>query len=94
MPRAKRYHLPGHVWHITHRCHKGEFLFKFARDRQCWIRWLFEARKRYGICVLNYMVTSNHIHLLVVDDQTSERTEGEHSGRIDITSQPLKVASI
>jgi len=28
---------------------------------------LFEARKRYGLCVLNYMVTSNHIHLLVKD---------------------------
>ncbi len=22
MPRANRYFLPGHVWHITHRCHK------------------------------------------------------------------------
>jgi putative transposase len=21
MPRANRYFLPGHVWHITHRCH-------------------------------------------------------------------------
>ena len=31
------------------------------------MRWLFEAKKRYGLCVLNYMVTSNHIHLLVED---------------------------
>ena len=67
MPRANRYFLPGHVWHITHRCHKQEFLLKFARDRACWIRWLFEARKRFGLCVLNYMVTSNHVHLLVKD---------------------------
>ena len=21
MPRAHRYHLPGYIWHITHRCH-------------------------------------------------------------------------
>jgi REP element-mobilizing transposase RayT len=55
------------VWHITHRCHKKEFLLKFAKDRQRWIDWLFEARKRYGIVVLNYMATSNHIHLLVCD---------------------------
>ena len=67
MPRANRYFLPGHVWHITHRCHKQEFLLKFAKDRSCWIRWLFEARKRFGLCVLNYMVTSNHVHLLVKD---------------------------
>jgi hypothetical protein len=32
MARAKRHFLPGHVWHITHRCHKKEFLFKFTRD--------------------------------------------------------------
>jgi putative transposase len=67
MPRANRYFLPGYIWHITHRCHKKEFLLKFSRDRQRWISWLFEAKKRYGLCVLNYVVTSNHIHLLVKD---------------------------
>ena len=25
------------AWHITHRCHKREFLLKFARDRQRWL---------------------------------------------------------
>ena len=64
MARAKRHFLPGHVWHITHRCHKKEFLLKFARDRCRWLQWLFEAKKRCGIRILNYMVTSNHIHLL------------------------------
>jgi putative transposase len=65
MPRANRYFISGHVWHITHRCHKKEFLLKFAWDRKTWIHWLFESRKRYGIEVLNYAVTSNHIHMLV-----------------------------
>lgn len=67
MPRAHRYFLPGQVWHITHRCHKKEFLLKFGRDRRQWIGWLYEARRRYGLSVLNYTVTSNHIHLLVRD---------------------------
>jgi len=67
MPRANRYFLPGFVWHLTHRCHKKEFLLKFEKDRRRWLRWLFEAKKRYGLCVLNYIVTSNHIHLLVLD---------------------------
>jgi len=67
MARANRHYLPKHVWHITHRCHKKEFLLKFSKDRQNWLRWLFEAKKRYGFCVLNYIVTSNHIHLLVQD---------------------------
>ena len=63
MPRAHRYYLPGHVWHITHRCHQQEFFLKFARDRKRWIEWLFEAKKRYGLCVLNYVATSNHIEM-------------------------------
>ncbi len=43
MPRAHRHFLPGHVWHITHRCHKKEFLLKFARDRHLWRYWPFVA---------------------------------------------------
>ncbi|MBC2717676.1 MAG: transposase [Desulfobacteraceae bacterium] len=69
MARAKRHYIPGQVWHITHRCHKREFLFKFAKDRKRWLQWLFEAKSRYGLVILNYAVTSNHIHLLVVDDK-------------------------
>ena len=65
MPRANRYVLPGHIWHITHRCHQQQFLLKFAKDRQAWCYWLYQARKRYGLCVLNYIATSNHVHLLV-----------------------------
>ena len=72
MARAKRHYIPGYVWHITHRCHKKEFLLKFARDKHRWLYWLFEAKKRYGLVILDYMVTSNHIHLLVVDDSGRE----------------------
>ena len=67
MPRANRYFLPGQIWHITHRCHEKAFLLKFARDRRRDLRWLFEAKKRFGLCVLNYAVTSNHVHLLLKD---------------------------
>ena len=69
MARAKRHYLPGYAWHITHRCHEREFLLKFGRDRGRWLRWLFEARKRYDLCILNYVATSNHIHLLVFEIQ-------------------------
>lgn len=72
MPRANRYFLGGYVWHITHRCHKQEFLLKFLRDRKRWVWWLFRARQRYRLCVLDYMVTSNHVHLLVCDQGRGE----------------------
>jgi putative transposase len=66
MSRANRHFVNGHIWHITERCIDKSFLLKFARDRRRWLHWLFMARRRYGLCVLNYIVTSNHIHLLVV----------------------------
>jgi hypothetical protein len=34
-----------------------------TRDRRRYLHWLFEAKKRFGLCVLDYIVTSNHIHL-------------------------------
>jgi putative transposase len=68
MARAKRHYIPGYIWHITHRCHKREFLLKFSKDRRRYLQWLYQAKKRYGLTILNYMVTSNHVHLLVVDD--------------------------
>ncbi len=56
MPRANRHYIPGYIWHLTHRCHKKEFLLKFAHDRQSYVHWLYEARKRFGITILNYFV--------------------------------------
>jgi putative transposase len=42
-------------------------LLKFAHDRTRFVMWLREARKRFGVQILNYAVTSNHVHLLVKD---------------------------
>lgn len=67
MPRANRITCAGLVWHITQRCHERAFLLKFRRDRRRWIHWLWVARRRYGLSVLNFIVTSNHVHLLVRD---------------------------
>ena len=40
-------------------------MLKFTRDRRRYLHWLFEAKKRFGLSVLNYMITSNHVHLLI-----------------------------
>lgn len=74
MARANRLFIPGCVWHITHRCHKQEFLLKFDKDRKCWCHWLYEGKTRYGLCVLNCIVTSNQTHLLILD--TGEQPQG------------------
>ncbi len=67
MPRANRHFIAGQVWHITQRCHQKQFLLRFQTDRRRWLYWLYQARRRYGLSVLNYIVTSNHVHLLVHD---------------------------
>jgi len=72
MPRANRFYLPGAIWHITHRCHDRKFLLRFERDRLRWKYWLHKACNRYGLVVLNYIATSNHVHLLVKDSGTGE----------------------
>lgn len=72
MPRASRHYVPGQVWHLTHRCHDGTFLLRDAIDRDEWCAWMREASRRYGLCVLNYIVTSNHIHILIEDGGNRE----------------------
>jgi REP element-mobilizing transposase RayT len=46
------------------------------------MQWLYQARKRYGLAILNYMVTSNHIHLLVVD-----------TGKRDVISKSMQLVA-
>ena len=72
MPRARRRAIQGQVWHITQRCHQRDFLLAAREDRQRWLYWLREARARFGVCVLNYIVTRNHVHLLVQDQGGGE----------------------
>jgi REP-associated tyrosine transposase len=66
MPRANRHSVPGHVWHDTHRCHQRKFLLKFVRLSPLPALG-FRGEKRFGLSMLNDMVTSNHVHLLVKD---------------------------
>ena len=51
--------------HLTARCHDRQFLLTFQRDRQSYVSCLRETRRRFGIDVLDFMVTSDHVHLLL-----------------------------
>jgi len=51
--------------HITQRCHDGQFLLRFAVDRRKYVERLREMSRRFALDVLDYMVTSNHVHLMV-----------------------------
>ncbi len=55
----------GGVFHLTHRCHNRAFLLKFSRDRDAYRAKLREHVRRFDVSVLDYCITSNHVHLLV-----------------------------
>ncbi len=73
MARANRHFISGYAWHLTHRCHKREFLLKFAKDKQRWMYWLFEAKKRFGLCALNFTVTSNQMGYKAIGRKVVEK---------------------
>jgi putative transposase len=65
VPRANRYFVPGKLYHLTHRCHNREFLFKFVRDRNQYRQLLWRSVREFPVTVFAYCVTSNHSHVLV-----------------------------
>jgi len=65
MPRANRYILPGHVYHITQRCHDRSFLLDFDVDRIEYRTRLRTHLKGSFVWLLAYCMTSNHVHMLV-----------------------------
>ena len=67
MAGAERRCIPGNSRHLTHRWHERDFPLRFGKDRRRWLHWLFEAGKRYGLCIVNCVAISSHIHLPVFD---------------------------
>ncbi len=65
MPRPRRNFVNCGCYHVTHRCHGGDYLFKFAKHRRLYFEALHETVDRFHVDVLNYIVTSNHTHLLL-----------------------------
>jgi len=78
MPRANRYMLEGNTYHLVNRCLNKEFLFRFAKDRSEYCRWLTEGVKRFKVPIYAYCVTSNHVHLVVRASSTESVAELMH----------------
>ena len=65
MAKANRFFVRGHHYHLTHRCHNGEYLLRFDRDRKTYRDLLRQYCRRYEVPLIGYCLTSNHVHLLV-----------------------------
>jgi putative transposase len=53
------------TYHVTHRCHNKGFLLKAGIDRDEYVRLMWEAYRQWDLSILSYVVTSNHVHLLL-----------------------------
>lgn len=63
---------PGNIWVVSHRCYNNKPLLNDPVDRRRWMYWLFQARRRFGFSVLNYVVLPNHVKLLIMDRRRGE----------------------
>jgi putative transposase len=86
MARANRLRrTDGGIFHVTHRCHNQTFLLKFARDRDAYRTYLRTHLNQFDVSILDYCVTSNHIHLLIDSPDRQEvsrfmrAVEGEYA---------------
>lgn len=62
--------------HVTHRCHKREYLLGYDLDRRIYRNRLVEAAGRFpAIRVLDYVITSNHVHLLLYAPRMRDLSE-------------------
>jgi putative transposase len=74
------------ICHLTHRCHNRDFLFKFACDRSEYRERLRLASKEFGVCLLNYAITSSHTHQAVLETKPDgicgmmQKLEGDFAG--------------
>jgi len=65
--------------HVTHRCQERRFLLRFANDRRQYRLRLFEAAQRFPLVkILDYVITSNHVHLLAWVRRMQDLSEMMH----------------
>ena len=63
--RATRNWIDHGCYHITHRCHERKLLFRFRKHRAIYFDHLRQMSQRFRVSVLDYVVTCNHVHLLL-----------------------------
>jgi len=72
MGRASQLTKAGGIFHVTHRCHNRAFLLKFASDRDTYREMLREKVHQFGVWLLDYSLTCNHVHLLIEGQERGE----------------------
>ena len=78
MGRHKKNISEACCYHLTHRCQERRFLLRFQQDRDNYQKRLYEASRLYEVSVLNYIVTSNHVHILIYSTNAKHISDFMH----------------
>lgn len=68
MPRCPRERAESGIYHVVARGNGRQVLFETDSDRFALIKLLDAKRREFGIDILAWCLMSNHIHLLIRDD--------------------------
>ena len=76
MPRIARLSAEGYPHHITQRGNNRETVFLDDEDRVFYLDALERYKDKYGIKILAYCLTGNHIHILAVPKRETSLARG------------------
>ena len=71
MTKSRKFQ-PDRTYHVTHRCHNREYLLKTDIDCKEYMRLLWSASQRWKVSLFSYIITSNHVHLLLTAPKLEE----------------------
>ncbi|MBV1931467.1 MAG: transposase [Porticoccaceae bacterium] len=67
--RLPRFVIPGYLPHVIQRGNNGEAIFYTESDYQFYLEKLSEVATKYECELHAYVLTTNHVHLLVTPQQ-------------------------
>jgi len=65
MARHLRVEYAGAIYHVTIRGNGRQAIFEDDRDRERFVRRLFESVETYGVRLYLYCLMTNHVHLVI-----------------------------
>ncbi len=70
--RPPRISFAGGVYHVVTRCNNREFYFQDEEDFRMFLKILHKAKKIYKVRIFAYILTNNHVHLLIGTPENAE----------------------
>ena len=65
MARKPGIEYPGAFYHVITQCNRNQVIFKDNEDRRVFLRKLLDYKEKYRFILYAYILTDNHIHLLI-----------------------------